>query len=224
MTSALRCSHSRLASGAEECVSTSVFSSIARTVAPASITSVVRLRWRTLSRTVGHMVRTAAALSSPSAAAAGSGAGGGAGSGTGGGAGSGTGSGLATGGATSLGGAASCGAARVRRPPAGTGLRRPSRRREWTCPAGSRSARRAAAAPTRCRWPRGATAARRPLRAAVAAPSRRASRPAPPARPPRSGSGWPTRDGLPGRASDRARPPGRPPPRGLPRPEPLAAR
>ncbi|BCI92842.1 hypothetical protein NIIDMKKI_80480 [Mycobacterium kansasii] len=33
-------------------------------MAPASITSVVRLRWRTLSRTVGHMVRTAAALSS----------------------------------------------------------------------------------------------------------------------------------------------------------------
>jgi len=109
MTSALRCSHSRLASGADEWVSTSVFSSIARTVAPASITSVVRLRWRTLSRTVGHMDRTAAALSSPGAAGAGSGTGAGAGSGGGGTrTGSGTASGLGTGGAD-LGGTGSLG-------------------------------------------------------------------------------------------------------------------
>ena len=82
MTSALRCSDSRLASGAELWLNTSVLSSIARTVAPASITSVVRLRWRTLSRTVGHMVRTAAALGSP-AMRAGSAAGAGVGSGAG---------------------------------------------------------------------------------------------------------------------------------------------
>ena len=44
MTSALRCSESRLASGADSCVNTNVLSSIARTVAPANITSVVRLR------------------------------------------------------------------------------------------------------------------------------------------------------------------------------------
>src|SRR6202012_805282 len=74
----------RLASGADAWLSTNVLSSTARTVAPASITSVVRLRWRTLSRTVGHMVRTAAALSSPGAetdsgAASGAGTGGGSG-------------------------------------------------------------------------------------------------------------------------------------------------
>ncbi len=86
MTSALRCSDSRLASGAELWVNTSVLPSIARTVAPASITSVVRLRWRTLSRTVGHIVRTAAALGSPGMAAgsvAGTGVGSAAGTGVG---------------------------------------------------------------------------------------------------------------------------------------------
>ena len=44
MTSALRCSHSRLANGADSWVNTNVLPSTARTVAPASITSVVRLR------------------------------------------------------------------------------------------------------------------------------------------------------------------------------------
>ena len=44
MTSALRCSHNRLASGADSWLSTKVLPSTARTVAPASITSVVRLR------------------------------------------------------------------------------------------------------------------------------------------------------------------------------------
>ena len=44
MTSALRCSHSRLANGADSWLSTKVLPSTARTVAPASITSVVRLR------------------------------------------------------------------------------------------------------------------------------------------------------------------------------------
>ena len=44
MTSALRCSESRRASGADSWLSTSVLPSTVRTVAPASITSVVRLR------------------------------------------------------------------------------------------------------------------------------------------------------------------------------------
>ena len=44
MTSALRCSDNRLAKGADSWVSTKVLPSTARTVAPASITSVVRLR------------------------------------------------------------------------------------------------------------------------------------------------------------------------------------
>ena len=53
MTSALRCSQSRLASGADSCTSTKNLSVDRLTVAPESITSVVRLRCRTFSRTVG---------------------------------------------------------------------------------------------------------------------------------------------------------------------------
>ena len=78
MTSALRCSHNRLASGADSWLRISVLSSTARTIAPASMTSVVRLRSRTFSRTVVHMLRTAAALGCAAAAGA-AGAGGGAG-------------------------------------------------------------------------------------------------------------------------------------------------
>ncbi|MCV7069552.1 hypothetical protein H7H73_02550, partial [Mycobacterium rufum] len=70
ITSALRCSVSRLASGADSWLRTSVLPSTARTIAPASITSVVRLRSRTFSRTVVHMLRTAAAFGSPAATAA----------------------------------------------------------------------------------------------------------------------------------------------------------
>src|SRR4029077_1039566 len=115
MTSELRCSPSRLASGADSWLSTSVSPSTARTIAPASITSVVRLRWRTLSRTVVHMLRTAAALGSPPAeGAVGAGASttGSAGGSTGGGEGGGSGAGsdLGAGGGSGAGSASASGA------------------------------------------------------------------------------------------------------------------
>jgi hypothetical protein len=85
MTSALRCSDNRLASGADSWARISVPSSTTRTIAPDSMTSVVRLRSRTLSRTVDHTLRTSAALGSAETptgvadAAAGAGAGSGSG-------------------------------------------------------------------------------------------------------------------------------------------------
>ena len=97
-TSVLRCSLSRLASGADSWLSTSVPPSTARTTAPASITASERLRSRTLSSTVDHCLRIAAASGSPATAAAGASttgsAGGCTGGGDGGGGSAGSGSGL----------------------------------------------------------------------------------------------------------------------------------
>ncbi|SHT48689.1 Uncharacterised protein [Mycobacteroides abscessus subsp. abscessus] len=65
MTSALRDSVMRLASGGESCDSTRVLPSMARTVAPDSMTSVVRLRSRTLARISAQALRTAVVSSAP---------------------------------------------------------------------------------------------------------------------------------------------------------------
>ena len=110
ITSMLRCSLSRLARGADSWAKVNVSSATDRTTAPASNASVLRLRSRTFSRMVGHMLRTDVALNSAGpataagvSAASGSGAalsrgsGSGPGSGLGSGLGSGSGSGLAGG-------------------------------------------------------------------------------------------------------------------------------
>ena len=70
-TSVLRCSLSRFASGADSWLSSSVPPSTARTTAPANMTASERLRSRTLSRTVDHCLRIAAASGSPATGAAG---------------------------------------------------------------------------------------------------------------------------------------------------------